>query len=576
MSRQDRAAVFTLWAWLVLAPPLITAWGGYAAALTEHQRLVGMIAALVVHLIVGGCFWIGAIVERRLSATMRWLWFVAVLVVVSLVRPTAADLLQSWLGVHLEPPAFWTRVALNLIGMGAIMIIVYFAIEQVARSADSRRRIAAVLERSQQQQAATDVRQAALIVEYQRTIAGPIRQAMSEVDVRAPVASVAAQLMHVAHEVVRPLANRSFAMAGDATEYQYRQPRDPLPTVGRGRLQAPQRIEATLPWAPAAVWLILQLPIALLAYPMPVAWAATLASTAVCLLGCWLVRLHPLPSAPPLALGLLTLEYLAIGALGVLVVVLPDPSAMNGGIWVYGVLQCAVTAIALSLGRSQQLDYLVSERQLITTLLDARYRANAAHGQLATTTNLLARRLHAAIQTDLVAAAFQLRLGTADPTTVVTEVRARIDRVLAAPMLPTAIDDPAIDQPVAGRDTVRPYPEGIRAAIEEGDAAWREALELTTEYDDGLWLWLADHPECRALIREVGTWALTNVIRYGRARRARLRIWVEDDRLRIEVRSPGWIRPGAERLLGAPAFDGRVTVVEVVRDGTDIVHRVVT
>ncbi len=566
MSTRVRTPVFSFWAWLILAPPLITIWGGYTTALDPRERLHGLIAAIVVHLVLGACFWLAHLVERRLPTAWCWVWFIAVLAVISVLRPLIADTLQRWSGVHLVPPALGIRVALNLLGIGVVMLIVHFALEQVAHAADSRRRLAAVLRRTEQQQVATDVRHAALILEYQRTIADPIRKALTHVDPHAPPARLAEQLMRLAHDVVRPLADRAFGLAADTTEYQYRPTSEPAPVASRARLATPQRIEASLPGGPVAVWFVMQLPVSILTYDVALGAGITVASTALVLIGCWLVRRHPLPSTGPAAIALLAVEYAAIGALGTLVLVSPDPGGAAIGYWIYGILMSSVTGTILSFARSRQLDYLDTDQELIEQLLAARYQANSAHARLAETTNLLARRLHASIQTDVVAAAFQIRLGAEDPDAIVNDLSAQIERVLDAPMLPTAVDD--VDQG-------RLYADGIRAATRAADQAWCEGLELTTDYDERLWQWLVEHPECRALVREVATKALTNVIRYGRIRRARLRVDLLDDRLRIEVRSPGRILARDERTSGMDAFVGRVSVAEFVQEGPDVVHRVI-
>lgn len=566
MSDRRSTLIFSFWAWLILAPPLITVWGGYGNTLEGSDRLHGLVAAIIVHLLLGLCFWLAALVERRLTNQWRWIWFIAILVVLSVLRPLLADFLQDVSGLHhLAPPAFLLRVALNVIGLGGLMLIVYFALERVERAAANRLRLDAVLQRTEQQRTATEVRIAALVVDFQRTIADPIRRAIAGVDAKAPPAEVADALMDVANGVVRPLSERTFAMDDAAIEYHYRTP-DGTPAGGRGRLLAPPRIEASMPFGPVAIWLFLQLPMTLLAHGTPLGFLLPIASTGVVLVFTWLVRMHPLPSSVPLAITLLALEYAAIGAVGTLTIVAPSPTTFSGDYWVYGVLVYAVAGTILSIGRSTRLDFLASEDQLVTTLIVAKRRANVALVQLATTTNLLARRLHAGIQADVVAAALQIRLGSVEPGPAVAALTAHIERVLAAPMAPSEVDD--------DEDPRRISAEAIRSATEAAVEAWQEALDLTARFDPALWAWIASRPEHRVLFREVETRGLTNIIRYARGTRATLTVDLIEDHMRIEIRHPGRIVPRDHRVSGLGAIHPFAKQAELVQEDGEVVYRV--
>jgi len=564
MSVHRPTLIFSFWAWIILAPPLITAWGGYASAVGGHERVTGLLAAIVVHLLLGVCFWLAALVERRLSRTWRWAWFAVVVLAISLARPYLADQLQAWAGLHLTQPDYPYRFGLNVIGLTIVLLIVYISLEQVDRAADSRRRLALVLDHTEQQRTTTEVRHAALILDFQRTIADPIRQALASVRADRPPAEVADALMRVANDVVRPLTDRTFAMDETAMEYQYR-PHDHAAAASR-QLRTPHRVEATLPWGPAAVWFALQLPMGLLGYPPLLGTALTVASTAVVLLGSWLIGRQTLPASTPAAVTLLAAEYGALGALGTLVLCAPAPAGATLGYWIYSILLYAVVGTTLSIGRSNHLGYLASEPQLVQILLDARFRANEAHGQLAATTNLLARRLHATIQADVVAAALQIRVGTTPPVEGVAQLTARVERVLGAPMLHSSID---------GVDSDRPFADGIRAAILAADQAWRQALDLAADYDESLWTWLAEHPDRRAFLREAVTRGLTDILRYSRARRAGLSIRVDGEQLRIEVRYQGRLLPRDYRLTRPDAFRDRSATTELVQEGGEVVYRVV-
>lgn len=561
--RQPTGTVFTVWAWLTLAPYLLTAFGGYDLAKNNFERLAGVTAAVVAYLVVGLGFLIGWAVERQMlrlphGAIIRWLWFAIMLAAVSLARPYVVSQVQSWFGVDLISETTLNRSLLNAIGIGFVCILLFLFLERARRAASARRALRDVIRGLAAHRAELEAATDALPSQFEQDVAAPVRDALRAVDPRSSNADMSARLRDIAHDVARPLTSAMFEMNESAVEYRWVAP-TPAPRRHREDLGLPRRIEAANPWVPALIWLLLELPIAIATLGVQIGIVLDLASTIVVLAINWLLTFIPLPRRPIFATICVFIGYAGIGALARSIVIAgaPEGHDLAPG-WFYGVGAYAVMATIVALSTSANRDFLSEERTLTTEVIRAAQETSRASLDHSLLVNRLARVSHASVQGDIVATSLKLKFGGSASSTLAALI-ARVDWLLAN--APKRVDEIEPEAPDAERDAML----GILSA-------WRPVLDLEIDIRDDIWPWMARHPERAALIRSAVTEALCNVLRLAPERTAKLSIELAPTGIAIEVRSPG--RLDSRRWSFNRQTREVVDDVEFVQDGPEVAQRV--
>lgn len=535
--------IFSLWTWSLLAPFLITAYGGYDQAREPVEQWLGFGIAVVVHLGLGLAVLAAAAIERRIRRPAAWVAFVAAAIAaMSVLRPLALSGLQAMLGVPPVPAEWWLRFVMNYVLLSGAFIAVGLWLRASDRSAQSRQRLQRVLQQRKDDIRAAERATDELVTEFTESVAAPVLAALERARVRPfDAREQAERLRTVAHDVVRPLSHHVFdsAAPGDA---RLDAPTVPVERVGRRRPRIlPERVLPAPPWLPILIFLVIMVPTTVESY--------SIANGAVRLLVAGLagLALGFVLTLLPAHRGWAALTGLAIGYLLIGLVIawtFLDQSwiwpveTIRQAPWVYWLylpVGYAVIALLIALGASLSADARGAERTLARALAFAEAGAVSSAARYEATAQDVARVLHNHVQGDILATSLQLRMGRADER-VIDELIENVDRTLHEPAVTRAVERSA---------------QEVRDAANAAIVAWSRVMDVTSEAADvECWRWLARHPAATALFLDANTEALTNASRHAAAPTAQLRLERIPGGVRMLARNPGRLRPGTRDGLG--------------------------
>jgi hypothetical protein len=568
IRRTKPRPVFSVWAWLVLAPYLLVALGGMDGASLVHEWLLGISVSLAVHGILLLVFLaIGALeVAAADRPAMRWTLVAVALVGIAFGRPALVSGLQALVGVDLVPTPEGVRVVLNFLVIGLGCFLVYWLRQSLASTRDSRSRLLAVLDRLSTRTDRIEAMADEIAGEFQREVRGPVLDALGGLVARdLSERELSDELRWVAHAVVRPLSHR-------ATEADLEDALEDLDVDTSGLTGAISTEKGSMqrtPIGPAAAWLVTAIIITVL-LPAEVnangVWPGlplAAAGIAVSLLGGMLLTALPRPSRPRTAFLLLTLEELLLGALTTAAMLGPVWGHSNN--WYYfavGTLGYCVVAVALGVITSRVRELAVNQERTAAAVAEAEHRAFDARQRLAVEARATGRLLHTEVQGDLIATSLQLRLGTAGPAPL-ARLLERVDALL--------------DDPVASDGDMSSSASAIRDGFQASLEAWSLSLDLEIDVEAEAIDRLAEQPRSAAIAHDAVTEGLTNAVRHGRGEQAAVTIRIdpgEPNGVEVTVANPGRIATANGRGIGLRELDARAREVSLKQVGGDVVLRV--
>lgn len=556
-----RRPVFSLWSWGLLAPFLMTAYGGFDYATTLPEQLTGFGIAVVAQILLGAAFLGAAAVERRIrSITWHVAWVVAALLAMSILRPLLLTGLQELLGVPPVPTSLALRFAMNLVVLGGSVVVVHAWLRAADRSRANRAELRRVLRSRTADVRATELATDRVVEEFSDAVARPVREALEGARVEPfEAAAQAERLRLVAHDVVRPLSHHVFATgmpaipAQDASTTAIERVADRRPTL------LPDRVVPAPFWAPIAVFLFVTFPLLPNGYDLGGAVLRAALAGAIGLAGNVLVGLLPLRRGWPAVLAL----GLGYGVVGVgtawaylvqgWIALAPASEAVGVGavLWIYLPLGYTVIALVIALAHSLHLDALASERTLTRALAFADEQAAESRARYEATADDVARVLHHLVQGEIIATSLQLRMGHAGAPEVEDLVQ-RVGRILR--------------EPAAARAVERTGQE-VRDAANAAIVSWSRVMEITSEAaTPDCWRWLAEHPDATALFLDANAEALTNASRHAAAPTVDLRLERIADGVRMLARNPGRLGGGAGDGVGIEDLRRRGAVVTLEQE----------
>jgi len=567
-ERRRPRPVFSIWAWLVLSFYLLVSLGGYEAASTPTEWMVGIAVAVVVELLLLGVYvGVGAIeIAVADRPALRWTLVGVAILGIGVGRPALISGLQQLGGIDLVPTEMWARVVLNLLTIAAGNLLIYGLRESLDRTGDSRRRLLAVLAKLEAQAERIERTADQVSDQFQREVRGPVLDALGGlVSRRLSPRELAEELRWIAHSVVRPLSHQASRAeledALDGVEIDARTPTSLEPVI-RGLLR-PSRVVAGRAWVVTAVALVLLLPPALATNGFGLGLLLALAAAAISFAGGLAIRALPLPSSPIAGLVVLMLEEIALGALVVAALLGPVWSWPLAGFYlVVGTLAYAVVATILGVITSTVGELHSHEERVVAAVARAEQRAFEARRRLAAESLSTGRLLHTEVQGDLVATSLRLRLGTADDD-VLERLIERVDRLL---------DDPA------GAEDAAMSAEAIRDGITASLNAWSLSLDLEVDVEPAALDRLAARPRAAAVAHDALGEGLTNAVRHGRGEHASvtMRVLPDDpEAVEITVANSGRLAARSPDGFGLRDLDARSREVSLAQVDGDVVLRVV-
>jgi len=549
---------FSVWTWLVLAPYLVIALGGFDGAQTAREWTAGVSTALVVHVALGIAFGVGALVERLLRGRpiARWTFVGLAIGGLAVGRPLLIQTLQQMLGVQLVPTPMPIRVMMNAAVLAIAVLLIHAAFESVAHNLDVRRRLLAVLVSLRAQADRIEAEQSRIAASFRREITEPVLDALGRLVPRDLSADqLAEELESLAEGVVRPISHRA-REAGLDEALEDIDPTLPPPSPTDALLR-PSRIAAAPAWAVTAVTMLLLLSPEIGSNGLPTGALLLLAAAATAFLGSTLIRRIPLPRRPARAIAQLAALYLALGLLSVWILLGQLRTSRLADYYVvYGAVGFAIAAVVLSVILSSTRELAANQQRMATAIAHAERRVFRAREALVASGEGVTRRLHTGVQGDIVGTAMRLKAGTAEPEAL-DNLLDRVEQTLARDGQPPA-EDPG---PAAA----------IREALAASIASWSRSLDLRSEISDAALDWLAAHPSAAAAANDAITEGLTNAVRHGSTASARLRLECSEDGVEIRVANPGRLGARAAGGLGLRDLDARAKRVRLEQEDGEVV-----
>lgn len=555
--------MFSLWAWLFLAPFAITSLGGYATDGPLDEVLLGLAVAIIVHGALAAAFAIAARAELRIPAgPWRLAWVGAVVAALAALRPALLSTMRVMLDLPPVDTPELARYATNLCVLGGAIVVTHLWLRASDRSVRARAALAAVLRERSAATAAAERATDAVVAEFTDAIAAPVRRALEEARVEPfDAARQAERLRRVAHDVVRPLSHHVFDAGIGAA--------DPVgtPTTSVERsatvppARFPTRARAAPAWMPVTALMIIAAPVLLCAYPMPSGLGRIAASALIGLGAGGLLRLIPaMPvrfALPVLAVGYalvgaaMSLPLLDLGAVGVR---LPQPriSAVSD-YWLVPALGAMIIGVLTALGVSLLDEADGANRSLRRAVAFASARAAEARARHAETTDAVARILHNLVQGEIIATSLQLRMGVVGPEAV-DELIERVDAILREP---------------ADERAMQATSEEVRDAANAAIVSWTRVMDVDSRADPDAWRWLATRPGATALFQDAQTEALTNASRHAAAPRADLELLRTADGVRLLAATPGRLGAQGTGGIGLSDLRRRGAHAALAQDGDD-------
>jgi len=555
-------SVFSLWAWIVLAPYLLTAFGGYDTARTAQEWAVGVSTAIEVQLALGLAFIVLGFIERRLAPwpVARWTFVGAALVAIAIGRPLLAAVLQGVFGIELVPTSPMLRFLMNLVVISIAVLLVNGLIESVARNLEVRRRLLTVLASLRAQADHIEEEQEQIAASFQREVAEPVVDALGRLIPRdlAPD-QLAEELEWIAELVVRPISHRARGAGLDEALADI-DPTLPPPKPARPLLR-PSRIVAVRAWVLTLVTSALFMPVEFTANGVGLGTLLLIAGAAASFLGGLVVQQIPLPRRTDLAIVALSALYLGLGALVVWVLIGPTAASPLAGFYVvYTSAGFATVAMLLAIILSSVRELAANQQRIATAVTHAERRVYRARQALAEAGARITRLLHTTVQGDIIGTALRLKAGDASPEAL-DDLLERVERRLTV----EGVNEDDGDAPALA----------IQEAIRSTLTTWSRSLDLSSEVSDAALDWLAAHPSAAALANDTITEGLTNAVRHGSAAAARVRIGLvpapEGDAVEVLVTSPGRLAPRLTSGLGLQDLDARARRLDLAQEGEDVV-----
>lgn len=550
----------------MLTPYLLTAFGGYDTAEGPEELTVGIGAAIVVHLVLLGAYLLVGRLERALAArpAFRWTVVAAALVLVATGRPALISELQGIFGLDLVPTPFPYRILMNLAGLAIANLLIYALLQAIARNAEARRRLLAVLARLRAQAERIEAERDRIAADFQRQVARPVLDAIGALVSRdLPPDQLASELRWIAQVVVRPVSHRA-AEAGLDEAFDGFEPDTSTGGISSGESAArlrwvplpPSRIRTAPPWLVTLFALILLLSPELNANGPLIGAALLLAGAAVSLVSLSLVGRIPLPSRPWPAIALIGAVHLAVGHLVVWVLIGPSASTALAPFYAaYGTVGYAIVAVVLAITTSSLREHAEHQRTVAAAVAETEQRVYRARQALAAEGASTGRLLHTGVQGDIIGTSLRLARSE-DPAEELLDLLDRVERSLA-----TGAEAPA------SADAIR---EGLTGAF----AAWGSSLDVETRVDDEALDWLSDHPAAAALANDAVTEGLTNAIVHSSADRARVVIARIDGEVEVLVAHRGRLGARVTSGMGLSDLDARARSLRLQQEGEEIVLRV--
>jgi len=550
--------VLSLLPWAILAPFLVTTYGGFDQATTAGERAAGFLAALVGVLLLLPAFLGAGAVERRVVGRplLRVAWIALAIVVMAVGRPLVVSWLHALLGVPPVDTPWWLRFVLNTALLTLTAVLAFAVVIAIAR----RRAVSARLDLALAGGAAEAAERstARLLAEFEERVAAPVRAALARAT--APPFDRQRQeeeLRAVAHDVIRPLSHHVFEVGLESAT-------GPSPTV---RQPALRRFRAAPPWAVVLVFAGMMYPSALIGYGPLEGLGRLLPAVVIAFLGCWLLGLLRLRGRTRQLLALIA-GYLVIGVaiafifLDQSVLPLPPTSPTTRaeillGYWIYTPLGFTVVAVLIAIAHTELAEAEEVERERAELLLRSQRAAVAARLEHDLVRGRLARVLHNQVQGEVLALALRLRLGSAGEEEVAA-LTGRVERMLKEAVLP---DGDAVEV-LSPEDVER----NARLAIE----SWSRAIRVECRDEPEVWAWLAERPQASAVLLDAAVEGLTNAVRHGASGSAALEFRRTPEGVRLELRSPGRLRPGVEAGFGIADLRRRGARAELSQDGGDV------
>jgi len=551
--------VFSTWAWLALAPYLLTALAGVETADGPSEFWPGVLAALAVHAALLPAFLLVGFLERRSArhAGLRWSIVGAALLGLAVGRPALLSLLQETLGDDLVETPFILRVLMNLLVMTTALLLIYGVIEALQRSREAGARLRAVLEALASGGARLTRTRATVSRAFQRELARDVLDALGALIHRDCTPEVLAkELRWIARAVVQRAAEQA-RTAGLSEALEDTGSIPTVPAAGPAKAGALPPIAAGGAATISLITAFLYLAPALSNYEPLVGLLLVGVSTVVALVLTATIRRLPLPHRPGPALWLLGGLYLLTGTVccGLLVAAAPI-GGLRPLYLVYGTIGFTLVGVFVSLLASSLRELRANEQAAADAILEGERRRFEAQRQLVADASATGRLLDVDIQGDILATSFRLEAGQATPD-VLDELIDRIEAVLRGA--------------VATTDFAPILREGLRSTL----SAWGEVLEVRTEVEDAALDWLAAHPGSAAIAHDAITEGLTNAVRYGRDASAVIGGRCVGDTVEISVRNAGRMGPRDGAGTGLRDLESRARSVELREVGPDVELRVV-
>jgi len=548
--------VFSLWGWLLLAPYLLTAFGGFDGARTMQEWAVGVATAIEVHLALGTAFLVLAPIDRRLASrpVLRWTFVALAICALAAGRPTLVYVLHQVFGFELIETPFWIRILMNLVVLGIALLLLYGGIEATTRNLEVRRRLLTLLASLRAQAEHVEGEQERIAESFRREVARPVIDALGRLVPRdLPPEQLAEELEWVAELVVRPISHRTQAADLDEALADI-DPALPPPIPGRALLQ-PSRIIAAPAWMLTVITMALLMPAELSANGALPGLLLLLAGAAASFLGGLVVQRLPLPRHAGAATTILAIVYLLLGGLTCWVLIGPSIALPQAPYYMtYSSIGFAMVAIVLTIMLSARRELVANQHRIATAIGHAERRVFRAREALAAGGERVGRVLHTSVQGDIVGTALRLKAGTARPDAL----EQLLDRVVVA-LEP--------EQAVAADDSPA---SAIRDALVAAIAGWARALDLEIDLDEEALDRLAARPSHAALANDAITEGLTNAVRHGRPGPAQVFVSTGHDGVEIRVANPG--RLGSRGSgLGLADLDARARHVEITQEGDQVV-----
>lgn len=549
--------VFSVWAWLALAPFGIFAIGGYDLAGSAAEFRRGIIIAVVVHCALGVVFLIANRIERRIRTDAVHITVVTIVfLMIAFGRPALVRELQSTTGGALFPDySLIIRATTNLLTIAVPTLAMFLLVEILRRHFRVRRSLAEVIVQTDHATITDEARSAQLAQQLRELGILPVLTAIEGARVTPFSAKrQAASLMSVADSVVGPLSNSVIAIAESPC------PEDEGPPPPAIHLAPRLRILAPPPWVAPTGLIVVTATALAVNYRV----AASLPILAVLLVGIVLgIAARRVPTQRlPAALGIVVVVVVnvVIGVVLTMIVLIPAPIAVPQLYWVMTPVTFAAFALLASLVVSV-LDRLAEDERLTAMLVaSATRRSTAARSNVRNLADRFRQTMHVAVQDRIVATATALRQGAVG--------EGAVDDLLAGV---------ATDLERALEPAVRHGADAAADLLDRAVDRWSSVITVSVDADPSALEWFSIASVRTELLLEAVNEALSNAVRHGRPGVVTITLTDAPDDLGVwlTVRSPGWLDRKRTNGIGLRSLVEQGAVVALMAPKPGLVELVV-